>query len=324
MFVRALTSPLRRQLDRWLFRLGVPEPLPIRLHQRRIFVLPTSAGVAFGIALMVMLLAAINYNLSLGYALVFLLAGTGLVSIFHAFRNLLNLSLTGARCEAVHAGETAVFRFTITNPSGVARPALTISARARSITFNVPEDEDLEVDLHLPTTRRGWLDPGRVQLETHYPLGLIRAWSVFRPRVRCLVYPRAETDPPPLPDTALAGDGAAAEIDGDDDFAGLRAYRASDSPRQVAWKSVARGGPLVSKRFSGVGGGELTLDWHVLPESLDIEEKLSRLTAWVLTAQAAGLRFALRLPNAIIEPGSGAAHTRLCLEKLALLGTGAR
>jgi hypothetical protein len=35
-----------------------------------------------------MLIGAINYNLSLGHALVFLLAGLGLVAMVHTFRNL--------------------------------------------------------------------------------------------------------------------------------------------------------------------------------------------------------------------------------------------
>ena len=40
---------------------------------------------------------AINYNLSLGHALVFLLAGLGLVSMVHTFRNLVGLRITPGR-----------------------------------------------------------------------------------------------------------------------------------------------------------------------------------------------------------------------------------
>ena len=43
------------------------------LTQRRVFVLPTRQGLAYAVSLLVMLVGAINYNLSLGYALVFLL-----------------------------------------------------------------------------------------------------------------------------------------------------------------------------------------------------------------------------------------------------------
>lgn len=71
LITTAFVQRLRHSVNRWLFRVGAAEPAPIRLGQRRIYVLPSAAGIAFALALLVMLLAAINYNLSLGYALVF-------------------------------------------------------------------------------------------------------------------------------------------------------------------------------------------------------------------------------------------------------------
>ena len=54
-------------VQRWLFRLGRDEQVPIVLTQRRIFIVPTRGGVVFAIVLAVMLIGAINYNLSLGH-----------------------------------------------------------------------------------------------------------------------------------------------------------------------------------------------------------------------------------------------------------------
>lgn len=90
--------------QRWLFRLYGPEAAPIVLRQRRIYVLPTGAGLAYAVALGFMLIGAINYNLSLGYALVFLLAGLGLVTLLHTFRNLVQLEISPGRTEPVFAG----------------------------------------------------------------------------------------------------------------------------------------------------------------------------------------------------------------------------
>jgi hypothetical protein len=53
----------------------------LRLDRRRVYILPTRAGLLFGLALFTMLLTAINYALALGYALTFLLAGVGLADI---------------------------------------------------------------------------------------------------------------------------------------------------------------------------------------------------------------------------------------------------
>ncbi|MCZ7653204.1 MAG: hypothetical protein M5R42_01390 [Rhodocyclaceae bacterium] len=43
-----------------------------------------------------MLIRAINYNLSLGYALIFLLAGLGLVALLRTFRNLITAKCSTA------------------------------------------------------------------------------------------------------------------------------------------------------------------------------------------------------------------------------------
>ena len=46
------------------------------LNQHNIYILPTRGGWAFGLTLLVMLVASINYPLNLGYVLTFLLAGS--------------------------------------------------------------------------------------------------------------------------------------------------------------------------------------------------------------------------------------------------------
>lgn len=315
--------PIRVALDRWLFRLGSPERLPLTFGQRRIYVLPTGAGYAFAVALVVMLIASINYNLSLGYGLVFLLFGLGVVSMFHAFRNLLRLSVTHVRGEPVFAGEPARFSFTVRNDSTLPRHALLLASReARSSTWSVDAGSVQEVSLDHPTHQRGWVSPGRLTLETRYPLGLVRAWSVFIPEARCLVYPVPEPLPPPLPESGSHDAGVRSAGDGDDDFAGLRAHRDSDSPRHVAWKVIARDGPMMTKRFAANEEGDCELDWQALPPGLDTEQRVARMTAWVLAATAAGRRFTMRLPGGTIGPASGDGHSRACLARLATFGLG--
>jgi uncharacterized protein (DUF58 family) len=101
----------------------------------------------------------------------------------------------------------------------------------------------------------------------------------------------------------------------------LRQYHVGDSPRHVAWKAAARDRGLLTKQFSGQAETELWLDWHQLPVHMDGEEKLSRLTRWVLDAHARGMAFALRLPGKTVEPASGMGQRDRCLEALALFNT---
>ena len=134
----------------------------------------------------------------------------------------------------------------------------------------------------------------------------------------CLVYPTPETELAPLPESQAATGFGGALGKGDDDFAGLRAYHPGDSPRRIAWKAVARTGVYTTKVFSGAAGTDLWLDLADTPASLDIEQRLSRLTRWVIDATQNGLHYGLRLPDREIELGAGDPHQARCLEALAL------
>lgn len=313
---------IRGVMDRWLFRLGQPETGPVVLTQRRIYVLPTAAGYAFAGGLLVMLIAAINYNLSLGYALTFLLGGVAVASIVHAFRNLLHLSVRGARIAPVFCGDNLVFRLLIDNRRATRRPALRLIAHGEHSDFDLAPNAVTDVSLAVPTSRRGVLPIGRVVLETRWPLGLIRAWSVFVLDVNGLVYPAPEAEAPELPEqNASDARGRQGAQAGDDDFAGLRKYQPSDSLHHTAWKVVARGGPMMTKQFSSLLGGDVTLAWSDLPATLDDEARLSRLAAWLLIAERGGRRYELRLPSHQFPRGRGSAHMNQCLRALALYGS---
>lgn len=308
-------------LQRWLFRLYGPEAAPIILTQRRVYVLPTRAGLAYAASLGLMLLGAINYNLSLGYALIFLLAGLGLVAMLHTFRNLVRIEISPGRVEPVFAGDTAHFGIQLHNRGNLARQALSLNlAGGEAVSVDLPPDASTLIDLPLPARKRGWLRPGRLTLETRYPLCLVRAWSYAEPDMRSLVYPKPEASSPPLPLSAVGDAGGSRSGLGSEDFAGLRTHQPADSPRHVAWKAVAREQPLLTKQFTGASATQAWLDWHALPAALDTEARLSRLTRWLLDAHAQGLAYGLNLPARTLPLGHGARHFQDCLEALALHG----
>ncbi len=316
----SLRAPGAR-LSAWFYGIRAPERGPITLGHRRVYILPTRLGVMFGVTLVIMLVGSINYVLSLGFMLTFLLAGMGLAGMVHTVRNLARLVISTGRAEPVFAGESAQFRLFLENAAPWERPAIMVrhdASGAQTVT-DVPASGITDIVLPVPAVRRGWLALTRVSLETRYPLGLFRAWSHVQPDYRCLVYPRPEKAPlpPSSPDSSLGSRQAAAQ--GTDDFSGLRAYQAADSPRHVAWKQVARTDDMLTKQFTGDASSELWLDWALLPAGLDTEARLSRLAGWVLAAEAAGLRYGLRLPSgAGLEPAHGDAHRTACLTALAL------
>ncbi len=315
-------SGLRARFQQWLFRHG-PDQGPVILTQRRIYILPTSTGLGFAGALLAMLLGAVNYNLSLGHALVFLLTGIGMAALFATFRNLLNLHILPGRAAPVFAGDSACFELRLGNPQDEPRRALMLTAKGgHPSVANVAGHGESKVSLTVPTQRRGRLRLPRVRLESRYPLGFFVAWSLLEPPVFCLVYPRPEARPlPPLSSVNQygnqRGDG------GQEDFTGLRPRQPADPLHHVAWKAAARevgDRPLPIKQFSGGAASELWLDWDVLPVEADPEQRLAILTGWVLAANGAGIPFGLRLPQRTWPPALGDQHCQACLEALALYG----
>jgi uncharacterized protein (DUF58 family) len=306
-----------------LFRIGRAEPFPITLTQRRIFIIPTRAGLLFALVLLVMLIGAINYNLSLGHALVFLLAGLGFVAMVHTFRNLVTLKLTPGRAEPVFAGEIARFPLHLENTRRQARRALEFCfGKETGISLDIPAEGLATVAIPFQTNIRGRLDPGHITLSTRYPLGLFRAWSYPHPPLSCLVYPRPLNTPlpPPLP-TAHSGEQRGDS--GQEDFTGLRLRQPSDPTRHIAWKAVARdfaNRPLLVKQFAGGAAEELWLDWALTSAEGDTETRLSILTGWVLSAEEKQTFYGLRLPDRKIDMAQGKAQRDACLEALALYG----
>lgn len=311
---------LEVQVDRWLAR-RIPPASQVRLDQRRIFILPTRAGVAFGVALVPMLLVAINYQNSLAYALTFLLLSVFLVAILHTFRNLSGLNLKAAGGAPVFLGEQAHFHVTLES-GGRGHQAVALGWPPQALQLlDVPADGACSVELHLPTQRRGWLRPRRLRVESRYPLGLLVAWSWVDLDQALLVYPRPRAGDLPL----LAGHGEDDDDEGRhvlgpgaDDYQGLRAYQPGDSRRRLHWKAYSRGQGLFVKDFAALAGRDIWLDLEQLDG--DLEQRLGLLCHWVLQFTSRGQPFGLRLGAQQLEPDTGDAHREGCLRALALFG----
>ena len=289
------------------------------LDRRHVYILPTRAGLLFGMVLAGMMLGAINYALSLGFVLAFWLGGMGVVAMLHTWRNLAHLVVTPGRVSPVFAGETAVFRFILGDRHHHARYAVGLQQdKGMPVLSDVPADGTVEAAIALPAVRRGWLRPGRLSVFTQFPLGLFHAWGYVELQSACLVYPRPAPAGAPLPPYSVdAKPHGRHATGGDEDFSGLRGYRPGDSMRRVDWKASAREQGLFTKEFQGQGQQVLWLTWH-MTAGHDTETRLALLARWVLDAHDAGLAFGLRLPETEIDPATGETHLHACLRVLAL------
>lgn len=308
----------RSVLDRLLARRSDGQA-PIHLGPRRIYILPSRAGLIYGLLLIAMLVGAINYGLALGHALVFLLAGVGLVAMVHTAANLWGIRVETHVPLPVFVGEAALFPLLLHNTKPRLRGDLHLAARGQPARqCHLAPLGNLRIDLPVSSKQRGQLSLPATEVSTRYPLGLFKAWSVLRPEVQGLVYPQPLFQPLPLgmgEDETSGHQGK----QGTDDFAGLRERVPADPLKHIAWKHAARNdhSPLLIKQFAGGAREALMLDWHALPH-LDTETRLSILTGWVLQAESGGHDYGLALPQLRIPLGRGTAHQHRCLEALAL------
>ncbi|KIQ00805.1 MULTISPECIES: DUF58 domain-containing protein [Pseudomonas] len=315
-----MTSALKQRWSRWLDK-RIPAAASIQLSQRRIFILPTRVGVAFLFALLVMLLAAINYQSSLAYALTFLLGSVFVVTILHTYRNLAGLVLHGGGAGAVFAGEQARLRVRLESRGRVHEAVALGWPPADTLQQDVAAGGATECELSLPTQRRGWLHPGRLRVESRFPLGMLVAWSLIDLDQAVLVYPRPLEGELPLAAGGSEDDQEQGHLSmgqGSDDFQGLRTYQPGDSRKRLHWKAYSRGQGLLVKDFAAQSGRDLLLDFDVL--SGDLESRLSLLCHWVLVLSERQQPFALHLPGSLFAADIGERHREQCLRALALHG----
>ncbi|MGE0582280.1 MAG: DUF58 domain-containing protein [Steroidobacteraceae bacterium] len=321
----AIAARLRRRFETrlaaWVKRRQGGDALPVLVHRRRLYILPTRAGVGFALLLFGMLLAGLNYANSLALFMTFLLAGLALAAMHFCHGNLLGARIVGARVEPAFAGEDALLELVIDTgtvrrheyciaPGGAARDDA-------SPPVHAGPGERAALQLALPGRARGVHAVERIRLATSWPFGLFRAWTWLHLPLEQVVYPAARGT---LALVQAAGGGRRATGDGreagDDEWRGLREYREGDPPRRIAWKAYARGAALLVGDYAAAGDDTHEFDFDRLAP-LDLEARLEQLCRWIVAAEQRGEPYALRLPRESIAAGSGAAHRHRCLAALA-------
>lgn len=316
--VRPLQRAWRARFEGWLAARN-PRGRRILLDQRRLFIFPSRVGLLYATLLLLILLVGINYQNNLAYAVAFLLASLFVVAVLHTYANLAGLSVEGVSATPVFPGQRSRFSLRLTQRGAQARFALGLGWPGGEW-----QDIDLEprgsqvVHCSLVAGERGWFHPGRLRLESHYPLGLLRCWTWLDLDLQAVVYPAPrDAGVTPSGDVGDGSGGSALPRPGSEDFQGFRDYRPGDSLRQVHWKGLARGQALQSKQYHAWASRERWLDWDDFPD-LPQEQRLSHLCHLALQWQQRQQPFGLRLPGVTLLPQAGPEHLEQVLTALAL------
>lgn len=317
--IERLPDTLRRRFREWVDR-RIPPARAVTLDQKRLFIFPSRVGFFFGLSLFVMLLAAINFQNNLSYALTFLLATLFIIAVLHTFANLSGLKICAVRAQPAYPGQQTEFEIAVERTRQREHIGIYFSFESSTTErLNLVDQDEARLSLHAPVGERGWFRPGRLLVESTYPLGLLRCWTWIDLELHALVYPR------PLPSAQPPGlateqpDGTAIPVPGRDDFYGFRDYRHGDSPRHIHWKGLAREQTLQTKQYAAYADRSVWLDWDMFP-GLGTEQRLSHLCYWALEFEKNRDEYGLRLPGVQIDPDTGERHLEQVLRALALHG----
>lgn len=320
----SLREALNKRYQRWMAK-NIPPREQVTLNRKNIYIVPSRNGLLFILTSGLVFIAAINYAVSLAFALAFMMVSVFILSILHSFNNLNQLTLTSRPAQDVFCGEEARFRVQLSRSPKRRHESLELSfvsatANAAASYADLVSNDTQEVDVFAEANRRGDFKAPRLRVLTRYPLGLCRAWSVVDLNMHCLVYPRpVQFSMSQFDSGASGGSDSAINREGSEDFYGLRDYVPGDSLRQVAWKTVARGQDMQLKQFVDYVDNKVWLDWDMF-YGFNAEERLSRLCYCVIQMSKSGNVFGMRIPGSEFPPATGPDHRKKLLRALARFG----
>lgn len=295
------------------------ESLPTCLSWRRVYILPSNAGLFLSVIWGVMLMAGLNFNNNMALILVFFVFGIAHIVLYQTFLNLKGMVISAIDSASVFVGKPVKVYLSIS--SEINRYDICYSDLSETLEkIDVPVGKtQLLANLGL-AKERGWFDIDHLKLYTRYPLGLFTSWVILRPKSRILVYPQPEEPCTDYPGH-IGSSGYLKSYEKDIEVSYLREYQPGDPLRNIAWKKTAQTDNLTVKEHANYQGHELIFDYQdIVLESVEL--KLSRLTAWILKATDESVSYQLILPGFDSGQGSGQEHMHSCLKVLALFDPG--
>ena len=289
--------------------------------RRDLYILPTRIGWYYSLILIALFAIAVKFDNQAAFMMLFILIAVGLIAMVYTHNNVIGLGLSAQPGNTVFVGEPAKFKVTVHNLSNKPRKAVWLMSSGVQQLVNVDANQQSSYDLKFPTLQRGYLICEQATLTSHFPIGVFFCWTRhYDSQQRCLVYPQ------PLDLVPFPSDGSnngkqseRANIQlGAEDFAGMKNYQPGDRLRDIHWPSLAKTNKLISVQHELQNNGSANLSWFILPNSMNMENRLSQLCYWVINAEQQGLRYQLELPNRTLNYNSGSAHYHACLTELAL------
>ncbi len=305
----------QRHFFRWIDNRVKPAQ-QISLNRKNLYIFPNRTGLLYLLMTLVIWLLGTNYQNNLILALSYLMISLFIVAIPHTFANLSGIRVRFVQATPAFAGEPANFVLELTTPSKRGSENVEIrwgESATQTLTLNPAEPQ--RVTLQVPSRQRGYLRPGRLHIQSRFPLGIIRCWSWLNLEAAALIYPApiAIEEPQHLASSGREEGGASTR--GGDDFSGLREYQPGDPIKHIAWKQFAQNKGLYTKEYEAFFSAEKWLDWNSLNHLQEL--RLAGLCYWALEYEHRQIPYGLSLPGLTLAPALGDHHQRAVLKALA-------
>ncbi|HLL89731.1 MAG TPA: DUF58 domain-containing protein [Tepidisphaeraceae bacterium] len=230
-------------------------------------------GLVYCSMMMFMGLAAINSQANLLFGVFGLMIGILLISGVISRMVLRKMRVRRDLPEAASVGELATITYHFTNhkkfwPSiSVALGELdgveAFEKQPFSYLLHAAGGRTADVPTEVVPKRRGLHQLDRYQVSTSFPFGFVKRAIERRHADQFLVYPPIARVDNRLIQLARSAEKTGATMrprrGGNDEFYGVKEYRAGENPRLIYWRRSARTGVLVSKEMTQVSPPRLVL-----------------------------------------------------------------
>lgn len=305
----------QRRFFRWIDKRS-PRTRQIRLNRKNIYIVPNRLGLIYLTITILIWLLGTNYQNNLILAFSYLMISLFVVAIHHTFANMAGISVAFIHAAPAFAGESASFVVELNTRHKQGSENVELRwMEGEAVTLSLTPGAAQRVSLQAPSRVRGYLRPGRLLIQSRFPLGIIRCWSWLNLDAVALIYPAPIAIDEPPHYTSSGREEGGTSTRGGDDFSGLREYQPGDPIKQVAWKQFAQHKGLFTKEYEAYFSAEKWLDWHSLNQLQEL--RLSGLCYWALHYEQQQIPYGLNLPGIKLDPALGDFHRQAVLKALA-------
>ncbi len=296
------------------------------IQSNRIYIIPSGRGFLFLAAIVILVLTGATYNNNLIFLLAFFMFAVFVVSMLQTHYNIKGVRLQFGSAEEGFEGDPFTLHMELVQKRARHKRNLEIRLASKkfvNVSHNreeiLPQESAKLVRIEVRAWRRGIHKMPDVILETYYPLGMFRAWKVFRFDASLVVYPRPEVKQALVPRSYESGhEDLGLRTSPEGDFGELKNYIMGESYHQIAWKHYARTGELYSKVHWGEEHKHYVIPWLASgPAGAEVESALRTMSGWIKTALEENATFEMESPAQKIEPSKGVDHARRCWRALA-------